>query len=93
MATFTWTVTGSGGSNAWETPAACGRTAAGTPGFNAAGTDYFVGSSNPFTITDIGSGGTGTPDIANSLTVSDVQATLLYDDTAPRRSTSPRPST
>ena len=46
----------------------------------APGADYVVNSSNLFTINDIGVGGTAMPDIANSLTVSDVPATLLFAD-------------
>ena len=46
----------------------------------APGADYLVNSSNLFTINDIGPGETAMPDIANSLTVSDVQATLLFAD-------------
>jgi Hint domain len=85
MATFTWTLTTPGGTTAWTTPAdwvdivndanpaAAGFTTA--PGY-----DYLVNTSNLFTINDIGPGGTAMPDIANSLTVSDVQATLLFAD-------------
>jgi hypothetical protein len=85
MATFTWTVTTAGGTTAWDTPSAWFDTATSsnqiTSGFTTApGADYEVNSSNLFTINNIGAGGTATPDVANSLTVSDLQATLLFAD-------------
>jgi antigen 43 len=80
MATFTWTATGSGGNpTAWESSAWFDSAdPAASPGFNATGTDYVVGSSNPFTINDIGGG--ALPDVADSLTVTDLQASLLMTD-------------
>jgi len=82
MATFTWTATTPGGTTAWETTADWLGTASAHPvaaDFTTApGDDYLVNSANLFTINNIGAGGTATPDIANSLTVSDVQAQLLF---------------
>ena len=83
MATFTWTATTTGGTTAWTTPADWLDTVDNThqvaAGFTTApGADYLVNSSNLFTINNIGAGGTATPDIANSLTVSDFQAQLLF---------------
>ncbi|MSP03159.1 MAG: Hint domain-containing protein [Acetobacteraceae bacterium] len=85
MATFTWTATGTGGTTAWETTAAWFDTAgAANPiasSFTTApGNDYLINGSNLFTINQIGAGGTASPDFANSLTLSDVQGTLLLAD-------------
>jgi hypothetical protein len=84
MATFTWTATGAG-TTAWETPAAWFDTVGGTNPSSASfkafpGNDYVINGSNLFTVNQIGAGGTASPDIANSLTLSDVQATLLLAD-------------
>lgn len=77
MATFTWTATTSS-SGAWETTADwSGAPASFT---TAPGDDYVVNSLNLFTIGDIGAGGTASPDIANSLTVSDYRAVLALFD-------------
>jgi Hint domain len=83
MATFTWTATTSGGLTAWETTAAWFNSANSSNPTAASfttspGNDYLINGSNLFTIDDIGGGGTAAPDIANSLTLSDVQATLLF---------------
>jgi hypothetical protein len=85
MATFTWTATAAAGTTAWETPAAWFDTSDQIHPTSAAftsfpGDDYLIAITDPFTINDIGAGGTSAPDIANSLTVSDVQATLLLTD-------------
>jgi hypothetical protein len=85
MATFTWTATSSGGLTAWETPAAWFESTEPTNPTLAsfttgAGNDYVIDITDPYTIIDIGAGGTGTPDIANSLTLSDVQGNLLLND-------------
>jgi hypothetical protein len=85
MATFTWTLTsGSPAPTAgWETAAdwvdATG-TSHPTTFTTSPGADYSIGSSNPLTINEIGAGGTAAPDIANSLTLSDVQGNLLFHD-------------
>jgi hypothetical protein len=87
MATFTWTATGAGGISAWETTADW----IDTPGTDqptiasfttSPGNDYVIGTSksNAFTINNIGAGGTAAPDIANSLTLSDIQGTLSFLD-------------
>jgi hypothetical protein len=84
MATFTWTATGAG-TTAWQTPTAWWDSAGEV---NASGAsfaqsppnNFIINGSNLFTIDDIGPGGTAAPDIANSLTLSDVQATLLLTD-------------
>jgi uncharacterized protein len=85
MPTFTWTATTPGGTTAWATPAAWVDTADSTnqiaAGFTTApGADYLVNGANNFTIDNIGAGGTATPDVANSLIVSDPQAKLLFAD-------------
>ncbi len=89
MATFTWTVTTAGSTAAWETPAAWfDSTDSGQPALASfiafPGNDYLINTSNSnqFTIDDIGAGGTAAPDIANSLTLSDIQATLALKDGA-----------
>lgn len=84
MATFTWTATGAG-TTAWETSAAWFDTVGGNNPSSASfkafpGNDYVINGSNLFTVNQIGAGGTASPDIANSLTLSDVQATLLLAD-------------
>ena len=85
MATFTWTATTPAGtSTVWETPAAWVDSSSNNPtsaSFTTSpGNDYLVSGSNLFTIGNIGAGGTGSPDIANSLTVSDFQAVLQLAD-------------
>jgi len=85
MATFTWTATTAAGTTAWETPAAwfdtSGQIHPASTSFAAfPGNDYLISITDPYTIDDIGAGGTSAPDIVNSLTVSDVEATLLLSD-------------
>jgi antigen 43 len=84
MATFTWTATTSAGPFAWETPTdwfSSSGTLASSSFTQPPGNDYLIGSSNFLTINNIGAGGTGSPDIANSLTLSDVNGSLLLADT------------
>ena len=75
MATFTWTATGPGAS-AWESMTSwSGSNPLHPSSFTSSpGNDYIINSSNLFTINEIGAGGTGSPDIANSLTVSSTNA-------------------
>ncbi len=82
MATYTWI--GTTGSTPWETTSAWLNSSNSshptTATFTAPGSDFLISGSNLFTINNIGAGGTGTPDIANSLTLSDIQASLLLAD-------------
>ena len=85
MPTFTWTAITNGGTTAWAMPSAwfnsadsSNQTAAGF--ITVPGADYLVSGFNNFTISNIGAGGTATPDVANSLIVSDLQAKLLFAD-------------
>ena len=74
------------GSTAWETPSAWVDSTSSNPSpgafTTAPGNDYVINSSNLFTVGDIGAGGTGMPDIVNSLTVTDVAAQLQLADGA-----------
>src|SRR5271165_338203 len=86
MATFTWTATSSG-TTAWDTAAAWVDTSSNHPSLASfttfPGNDYYIDSANFITITEIGAGGTTSPDIANSLTLTGTphaQATLLLHD-------------
>jgi len=80
MATFTWVATTVGGANPWETMADWIN----SPGTDhpasftvAPGNDYLISNNNGFTINQIGTGGPGSPDVANSITLSSLQAKLL----------------
>ncbi len=80
MATFTWTTTTGSSTGDWETPSLWGdlaRTGHPSTFTTTPGDDFFVGSSNFVTISNIGTH-LGTADVANSLTVTNLNASLQF---------------
>ena len=80
MATFTWTTTSGSSTGDWENPLLWGdaaRTGQPSTFTTAPGDDYFVGSSNFVTINNIGTH-LGTADVVNSLTVTNLNASLQF---------------